>query len=113
MPTYVHIVVADRPRKTEERRVRMTVGGDKVDYPGEVSTKTTDMITAKLLFNAVVSTPNAMFIMGMDIKDFYLGTNLPRKEYIRISINLIPQAIINQYNLMDFVHKGAVYAEVS
>ena len=45
--TYLLIVVADRPRKTETRRVRITVGGDKVDYPGEVTTKTSDMVTSK------------------------------------------------------------------
>jgi hypothetical protein len=37
--TYIQIVVADQPLKAEPRRVRITVRGDKVDYPGEVSTK--------------------------------------------------------------------------
>ena len=89
----------------------MTVGGDKVDYPGAVSTKTTDMITAKILFNSVISTEGAHF-MGMDIKDFYLNNELPRKEYIRIPLKLIPQEIIDKYNLMDFAVNGFVYAEV-
>ena len=57
--TYARIVVADRPRKTEPRRVRLTVGGDKIDYPGEVTTKTTDIITAKIMFNSIISTPGA------------------------------------------------------
>mgnify|MGYP000951902412 CR=1 FL=1 len=59
--TYIRIVVADRPRKTEPERVRMTVGGDRVDYPGEVTTKTTDLATAKILLNSVISTPGARF----------------------------------------------------
>ena len=87
--TYVRVVVADRPRKTEPRRVRVTVGGDRVDYPGEVSTKTSDLVTAKLLFNSVISTDHARF-MTMDIKDFYLNNDLPHKEYICIPVNLIP-----------------------
>ena len=32
--TYVRVVVADRPRKTEPRQVCVTVGGDRVDYYG-------------------------------------------------------------------------------
>jgi hypothetical protein len=48
--------------------------------------------------------------MGMDIKDFYLNNDLPRKEYIQITIKLIPEEIIELYNLKDFVHKGFVYA---
>ena len=79
--TYTRVLVANRPRKAETRRVRSTVSGDKVDYPGEVSTKTTDLITAKLLINSVISTPDARF-MGLDIKDYYLGNILPCKEYI-------------------------------
>jgi hypothetical protein len=91
--TYVRIVVADKPRKAEPRRVRMTVGGDKVDYPGQVSTKTTDLITAKILFNSVLSTALARF-MCIDLKDFYLNNILPRKEYIRIPVALILIIII-------------------
>ena len=70
--TYIRVVVADRPRKTEPRRTRLTVGGDRVNCPGEVSTKTSDIITAKILFNSVISTENGRF-MTMDIKDFYLN----------------------------------------
>jgi len=31
--TFLRLVVADRPMKANPRRVRFTVGGDKVDYP--------------------------------------------------------------------------------
>jgi hypothetical protein len=33
-------------KKDETRRVRFTVGGDQVDYPGAVSTKTADFAKA-------------------------------------------------------------------
>jgi len=56
--TYLHIVCAHRPKKTVPHRVHWTVGGDRVEYDGDISTKTTDLITAKLLFNSVLSTPN-------------------------------------------------------
>jgi hypothetical protein len=101
--TYVRIVTADRPKKEEPRRVRMTVGGDQIEYPGDCATKGADLITAKCLFNSVVSTPNAK-MMGMDIKDFYLNTTLASPEYVRIPISIIPEEFIEQYNLLEFVH---------
>lgn len=61
--TYVRIVTADRPMKEEQRRVRMTVRGDQVDYPGDCATKGADLITAKCLFNSVISTDGAKFIL--------------------------------------------------
>ena len=103
--TYVRVVTADRPKKEEPRRVRMTVGGDKIEYPGDCATKGADLVTAKCLFNSVVSTPGSK-MMGMDVKDFYLNTILPNEEYIRIPISFIPEEIIRMYNLWEFVHDG-------
>jgi hypothetical protein len=55
--TYLKIVAADKPNKAIKQRVRFTVGGDRVDYAGDCSTKTADLTTSKCLFNSVVSTP--------------------------------------------------------
>ena len=57
--TYFRPVCADRPNKAESRRVRHTVGGDKIDYPYDVSTKTAGLITSKILFNSIISTDGA------------------------------------------------------
>ncbi len=46
-----------RPEKIEEpNRTRFVVGGDRINYPGEVATPTADMLVAKILFNSVIST---------------------------------------------------------
>jgi hypothetical protein len=71
--TYLRIVCDDRPQKANPCRVQFTVGGDKVDYQFDVSTKTAALITVKILLNSVVSTDGAKF-MTIDIKDFYLNT---------------------------------------
>jgi hypothetical protein len=110
--TYLRNVVTDRPQKTQTCRVRWTVGGNLINYPGDVSTKTAGLTTAKLLFNSVISTPNALF-MSMDIKDFYLNTILNRPEYMMIPFSLIPQAIFDQYDLGPLVHNGYVYVEIN
>jgi len=109
--TYLRICLTDRPQKEQTRRLRFTVGGDRVDYPGEVSTKTASLATAKMLFNSVVSTPGAKF-MTMDIKDFYLCTPMDRYEYMRIRVDDIPKDIFEFYNLQDLVHNGYVYCEI-
>jgi hypothetical protein len=109
--TYLRLVVADRPQKANPRRVRWTVGGDKLDYIGDLSTKTSDMVTAKILFNSVLSTPGASF-MCLDIKDFYLNTAMDRYEYMKIPIKVIPTKIMDLYNLWPLVINGYVYTEI-
>ncbi len=51
------------------------LGGDRVIYTGNVSTKTADLTTAKCLFNSTISTPNGRF-MTLDLSDFYLESHL-------------------------------------
>ena len=109
--TYLRVVSAMRPEKEKPYRIRWTVGGDKIDYPYDVSTKTADLTTAKLLINSVVSTPNAKFLTA-DLKDFYLGTPMSRYEYMRVPIWMLPDEIIAQYNLTPLFHNGYVYVEI-
>jgi hypothetical protein len=109
--TYLRVVSAFRPEKTNPRRVRWTVGGDRVDYPGVVTTQTADITTAKILINSTLSTPNAK-MFTTDLKDFYLGTPMERFEYMRIPLHMIPDEIMDLYNLHDLVEDGFVYVEV-
>ena len=67
--TYLRIVDDHCPHKAEPERVRWTVGGNLVDYPGNVSTPTANMTTAKLITNDTVSTPNATYHC-FDISNF-------------------------------------------
>ena len=109
--TYGRIVVDLKPHKEEQERTRLTVGGNLIDFPGDVSAKVADLTTAKVLFNSVVSTPKAKF-MGIDVKNFYLGTPMERYEYMFLPIEIIPLEIIEQYNLLDKVHQGKIYIEI-
>jgi hypothetical protein len=109
--TYLRVVSAYRPEKENPRRVRWTVGGDQIDYPGDVSTKTADLTTSKILVNSVLSTPKALFGTG-DIKYYYLGTPLPGPEFMCIPLHMIPPEIMIAYDLEKLVHKGAVYVRI-
>ena len=51
--------------------MRFTVGGDKIDYPGEVATPTSDMLVAKILFNSIISKKRSRFVT-IDISNIYL-----------------------------------------
>ena len=109
--TYLRIVAALRPHKAESKRIRFTMGGDRIIYDGKVSTPTADLTTVKVLINSVISTPGAKY-MTIDIKDFYLGTPMERFEYVRIPVKYIPPDIMEQYNLAPLVKDGHVMAEI-
>jgi hypothetical protein len=88
------------------------VGGNLVHHPDKVSTPTVDLSTVKLLIKSVISTPGARFAT-FDLKDFYMGTPMARKEYMCIHIASIPKSIIDQYALADKAHKGLVLVKIS
>jgi hypothetical protein len=64
------------------------------------------------LANSVVSTPGAEFSTA-DIDFFYLETPMECWEYAKYALALIPNAIIQQYQLWDMVdNQGFVYVEI-
>lgn len=48
--TYARIVVDYRPQKFDPNRVRITVGGNLIDYPGKITMRTADMVASKFLY---------------------------------------------------------------
>ena len=46
--TYPRYTVAYRPEKDEKYRTRITAGGDKLEYEGDVTTHTANMETFKI-----------------------------------------------------------------
>ena len=64
--TYANIIVEYRPQKEDPNRVRITVGGNLIIYPGKLTTRTADITTSKILRNSALSTKNAKY-MCLDI----------------------------------------------
>ena len=111
--TYGKFVCNVRPEKDEKNRTRLVVGGNRINYPGDVGTPTADMLLAKIIFNSVISTKGAKF-MTADISNFYLNTPLPRSEYVKLSLTVIPQEVIDEYSLQDKATKdGHVYIKIN
>jgi hypothetical protein len=110
--TYGRIVVDYRPHKADPNRARLTVGGDRIEYPYDVSTPTADLITSKLLFNSVISTEGSRFLTA-DIKNFYLNTPMERFEYMRLRYDILPKEIIEKYEIDKIkTEDGWIYIEI-
>ena len=102
-----------KPNKEEVKRTCLTMGGDKVNYHFEVRTPTVEMLLVKTHLNSVILTPNARY-MTIDIGNFYLDTPMIRPEYFHIHILLIPDEVIDEYNLCKItIPDGYIYAEVT
>jgi hypothetical protein len=109
--TYGKIVCDCKPHKKEKEQVRLAVSGDRLDYTGDVATSTADIATFKILINSTLSTKDATMMM-MDIKKYYLGTPLPRYEYMRMLLSRFPEEIVETYNLQALAVDGWFYIEI-
>ena len=110
--TYPKIVCNIHPRKAETHRTHITVGGNLLYYAGTLPTPTATITTDKCLFNSVVSTPEAKYVLA-DIKKINLNNALPDSEYMKFHIATIPQEIIDEYNLLKIVYNhGFVYVNI-
>jgi hypothetical protein len=109
--TYGKLVCNFKPNKHEKHRVRLTVGGDRLDYSGNTATSTTDITTFKILINSTFSTQEAKMMM-MDITNYYVGIRLPTYEYMRLPISFLPLDIIEKYDLTRLAVNSGVYLEI-
>jgi hypothetical protein len=105
--TYARVVVNFHPQKIDSHPIRITAGGNPINYPCKLTTQTADLTTSKLMWNSVLSTEGAKY-MCLDIKNFYLTAPLDRYEYMKMPLSLFPSWIREQYNL-DTLAKMGLY----
>jgi len=77
--TYARIVINHRSQKDDPNRVRIMVGGNLIDYPYKLTTQTADMVSAKIMWNSVISTPGAKFASSFQTTS--LNTTISRKKH--------------------------------
>ena len=87
------------------------MGVDLINYTGDVRTSTEDITTAKLIIRSTISTPGVSYIL-FDIKNYSLGTILIQYEYINMSMDILPEENIQEYNFMYLADNGYVYCEI-
>ena len=103
--------MASNHRNIEPTIKILTVGVNIIYYPGEFTTTTADITTATPLINSTISTPDATFLCA-DISNFYINTPTDRYEYTQLPFDIIPQEIIDEYNLNDIAHNVKVYIDI-
>jgi hypothetical protein len=96
---YGSFVVDIKDHKEEKECTRLAVGGDQIEYPGDKSTSTAGLTTAKIL-------------IFTDIKHFYLNTPLGQFEYMVINLSSLPQETIDKYDLIELAQDRKVYIEI-
>jgi hypothetical protein len=73
------VICEVRPEKDDPDRTCITIGRNRICYPGDVGTNTALLELVKLLLNSVLSRKGARF-STIDIKNFYLDTPMPNPE---------------------------------
>ena len=91
-------------------RIRGTIGGDRINYPGETSALTAAMPVVKLLLQSAIS--ENMNVMTMDARDYYLNTPLQRPEYLRIPLKFISTGVIEKHKLSPYIHNDSILFSV-
>ena len=112
--TYANLVCDFRPHKEEKHRVRLTLGGDKLEYYGETASPAANLLETKILINIVISdSKKGARFASLDIKDFFLQSTLPEKEYLRIHERYFSPYFRQLYKLQNKINKdGYVYCEI-
>ena len=98
------------------RRVRGTLGGNKIKYDGPTSSPVADIVTIKSHQHTVISDRRNhgtdTRYATLDLSDFYLGSSLDSPCWVDIPTEDIPMAILLQYNLLQYISKGKIRCRV-
>jgi hypothetical protein len=92
------VVCEVRPEKDDPNRTRVTIGGNRICYPGDVGTNISLLELFKILLNSVFSRKGAHF-SSINLKNFYLDSPMPNPEYVCIKNSDILDEFIGKYNL--------------
>jgi hypothetical protein len=99
------------PDKDNPNCTWITIGGNRICYPGNVGTNTASLELLKLLLNSVLSWKSTHF-NSINLKNFYLDTLMPKPKYVCIKILDIPKDFIDKFKLSGLDHDGWIYFEI-
>jgi hypothetical protein len=91
--------------KDNPNHTQITIGGNRICYPGNVGTTTALLELLKLLLHSVLSQKGVRF-SSIDLKNFYLNTPMPKPEYICSKISDFPNEFTNKYKFTGLDHNG-------
>ena len=91
-----------RPLKAEKYRVRLTVGGDRLEYKHDATSPAASLIETKMLLTSVISdSAKGARFFTLDNKDFFLQTEMQDHEFMRIHAKYFSDELKNKYNLRE------------
>jgi hypothetical protein len=99
------------PEKDDPDWTCITIGGNRICYPGNVGTNRTSYKLIKLILYNVLSRKGARF-STIDLKNFYLDTPKANPEYVCVKISNIPDKFILEYNLLGRESNGWIYYNI-
>ena len=87
-----------KTKKAESHRTRLTVGGDKLDYPADPSAPAVGLLDKKIHLNSVISDPKkgARYFVA-DIKNYYLNNLVIHLQYMRIHAKYFTEEFKKDY----------------
>ena len=90
------------------------MGGDRLEYPDDVSSPTASLLESKLLFNSKISDlRRGAIFMSCDLKYFPLKIPLSREEYMIIHPKYFPPDIRDRYEIERLISAdGYVYIKI-
>ena len=112
--TYANMVCDLREHKQDKFRVRLTVGGDKLEYFFETAAPAASLLEAKLIINSTISqsSKNARF-MTLDIKDFFLQSTMKHPQYMKIHAKYFSKEFRDMYDIEKIIaNDGYVYCKI-
>jgi hypothetical protein len=102
--TYGNFICDYRPLKSEKYRVRLTVGGDRLEYAKDAGSPAASLLETKLILNSTIldAHDNAKFLCA-DLKDFFLATPMEVPEFMRVKYKYFPTDVKKRYNINTLV----------
>ena len=92
--TYANMICDKRPLKAEPLRVRITVGGEKLEYLDDTGSPAASLLETIFLINSVISDAKVgATFFSADLKDFFLASPMTKPKYMRIKYKYFPQDI--------------------
>ena len=102
-----------RPLKSEKNRVRLTVGGDKLDFEDDPSSPAAALLDIKIHLNSVISDAHKGARYGTaDIKNYYLNNPMSKFRYMCIPLKWFTDEIRAEYDIHALASGGYVYCEI-
>jgi hypothetical protein len=89
------------------RRIRGTIGGDRTNFTGAVSSRTASLEVVRILLNSVLA--DDVDFMACDVTDYYLGTPMERPEFMCMNRRQLSPTIIAEYDLEQYFQNNVMH----